>query len=378
MAKARKDAKRHAGEESILNAKGLVQFLGSIPHPVRGDELLRISGLPRRAKKQLATLCHKLAESGIIVRTPSGGWTRADRLTSVTGRLSVQRVDAGRGAGFVTPDVPFAVAPTPRVRKIPSKGRRAGAGKNGHEKRHGDVFIHPAQMGDAWHGDRVRVLLLPGGRGKSPAGRIVEVLERGQREVAVKVLHRIGNTFLCRAADPRLNAMFQVDAAALAHKPAKDALLLAVPGERLASDLWAATAGAVFGVEEDVAVQEELVKLNHQAPREFSQRVLHEAAAFSETFTLEDKEGRKDLTELPFATIDGETARDFDDAIFVRKMEQGFCLHVAVADVAHYVQPGSALDKEAQERQFLVFSGLRGTHAAAVAFRRFVQSEAGS
>jgi len=205
-------------------------------------------------------------------------------------------------------------------------------------------------MGDAWHGDRVRVQLLPGRRGKSPEGRIVEVLERMQREVAVKVLHRSGDGFLCRAADPRLNAMFQVDASALAQKPAKEDLLLVVPGERLASDLWAATANSNFGMEEDVAVQEQLVKLNHQVPQDFPQRVLHEAAAFPEEPTPEDKEGRKDLTDLPFAAIDGETARDFDDAIFVRKTKQGCRLYVAIADVAHYVRPGSALDKEAQER----------------------------
>jgi len=197
-------------------------------------------------------------------------------------------------------------------------------------------------MGDAWHGDRVRVLLLPGRRGKSPEGRIMEVLERMQREVAVKVLSRIGDAFLCRAADSRLNATFRVDASALVHKPAKDDLLLVIPDKRLTPDLWAATAHSNFGMEEDVAVQEHLVKLNHQVPRDFPQNVLREAAAFPAEPTPEDKEGRNDLTAFPFVTIDGETARDFDDAIFVRKTKQGYRLHVAVADVAHYVRPGSA------------------------------------
>ena len=349
MAKARKDAKRRGSEESILSPQGLVHFLGSIPHPVRRDDLLRISGLPRRAKKQLEMLCHELAEAGRIVRTPSGGWTTTDRLTSITGRLSVQRTGTGHGAGFVTPDAPPS-ARTPRVQGATSRAKRSGTGKSGHEKCHGDIFIHPTQMGDAWHGDRVRVLLLPGRRGKSPEGRIVEVLERVQREVAVKVLHRIGDSFLCRAADSRLNAMFRVDVSELAKNPVKDDLLLVAPGERLASDLWAATANSNFGMEEDVAVQEHLVKLNHQVPQDFPQRVLQEAAAFPADPAPEDREGRQDLTDLPFVTIDGETARDFDDAIFARKTKQGCRLYVAVADVAHYVRPGSALDREAQER----------------------------
>ncbi|MDR2696397.1 MAG: VacB/RNase II family 3'-5' exoribonuclease [Deltaproteobacteria bacterium] len=274
---------------------------------------------------------------------------RADRLTSITGRLSVQGTDSGTGAGFVTPDAPACAARASRVRKAPP-GKRPGTQKHGHEGFRGDIFIHPAHMGDAWHGDRVRVLLLPGRRGKSPEGRIVEVLERARREVAAKVLHRVGDEFLCRAADPRLPAMFRVDASALAKRPAKDEVLLVVPGERLASDLWAATASVDFGVEEDVAVQEQLVKLNHQVPRDFPRPVLEEAAAFPEDPAPEDQVGREDLTELPFVTIDGETARDFDDAIFVRKTKRGFRLHVAVADVAHYVRPGSALDKEARER----------------------------
>ena len=333
MVRVRKNVPRRENEEGILSPRGLVQFLGSISHPVRRDELLRISGLPRRVKKQLEALCHKLAEEGRIVRTPSGGWTTADRLTSVTGRLSVQCT--GHGAGFVAPDAPLPAARAPRAQKAPPRG---------------DIFIHPLHMGEAWHGDRVRVLLLPGGRGKSPEGRIVEVLERAQREVAVKVLHRIANNFLCRAADPRLNTMFQVDASTLVKKPAKDELLLVVPHARLASNLWAATANAGFGVEEDVAVQEHLVKLNHQVPRDFPQHVLREAAAFPEEPVPEDKTARKDLTELPFVTIDGETARDFDDAIFVQKAKRGFCLYVAVADVTHYVRPGSALDREALER----------------------------
>ena len=349
MANAQKSSKRRGHGESILSAPELVRLLGSIPHPVRHDELLRINRLPGSAKKQLEALCSELEKAGRIVRAPSGGWTTVDKLTSVTGRLSVPRMDSGSGGGFVTPELRDTVARLP-LRKALSKKECSKAGKNGQGKFYGDVFIHPAYMGDAWHGDRVRVLLVPGRRGKSPEGRIVEVLERGQRELAVKVLHETGGKFLCRAADSRMNAMFEVDASALVKKPARDALLLVTPSERLTPGLWAAVACRDFGLEEDVAVQEQLVKLNHQIPQDFPQRVLQEAAAFSGELSPEDKVGREDLTALSFVTIDGETARDFDDAVFVQKTEQGFRLAVAVADVTYYVTPGSALDKEAQER----------------------------
>ncbi|MCL1986159.1 MAG: hypothetical protein FWG59_06910, partial [Betaproteobacteria bacterium] len=110
MANAQKSSKRRGHGESILSAPELVRLLGSIPHPVRHDELLRINRLPGSAKKQLEALCSELEKAGRIVRAPSGGWTTVDKLTSVTGRLSVPRMDSGSGGGFVTPELRDTVA----------------------------------------------------------------------------------------------------------------------------------------------------------------------------------------------------------------------------------------------------------------------------
>ncbi len=321
MAKAPKRAPKQS--DDVLSPEGLLRLLSSAPHPLRRDELLRAGALPRRAKRQIEGLLYELAEQGRIARTPSGGWASADRLKSLTGRYFVQ----GRGAAFVTPDAP------PRSRASVQ-----------------DIFIHPAQAGEAMHGDRVRVLLLPGARGKNPEGRVVEILERTLREVTVKMLNRLGEAYLCKGADPRHDTFFRVDASALPAAPRRDDLLAVTPGERLASDLWAAKAQRSFGREEDAAVQERLVKLNHQAPADFPPRALEEAAALPADPLPDDWKGREDLTGLPFVTIDGITARDFDDAIFVERAGRGFCLRVAVADVSHYVRPGSALDKEAALR----------------------------
>lgn len=88
----------------------------------------------------------------------------------------------------------------------------------------------------------------------------------------------------------------------------------------------------------------------HQIPFEFSKKTLREVDAFADEVTAQDKKGRRDLTHLDLITIDGKTAKDFDDAVFAEKTAQGFHLIVAIADVSHYVKQGTALDEDAYER----------------------------
>ncbi len=97
-----------------------------------------------------------------------------------------------------------------------------------------------------------------------------------------------------------------------------------------------------------ISGQEELVKINRQVPQKFPDQVLREAQRFPLELSEQDKENRTDLTACPFVTMDGADAKDFDDAVFVEKTAKGaFRLHVAIADVSHYVRAGSPLDREA-------------------------------
>jgi len=98
------------------------------------------------------------------------------------------------------------------------------------------------------------------------------------------------------------------------------------------------------------AVQEALVKANHGVPTGFPDEALREARRLPSAPLDADFRGREDLRALPFVTIDGATARDFDDAIYVEKNRKGYALWVAIADVAHYVPIGSGLDREAFDR----------------------------
>ncbi len=313
-------AKKKRDESYVLpDANDLMTLFREAHRPLKIDALMRMLGLHRRTKKELEDRLDDLVRQGRVIRLHGGAWGLVEQLRLVTGTLSIQR----SGMGFVLPE---------------EKGRE-------------DIYVHPYQMGDAWHGDKVVVALLPGRHGKNPEGRIVRVVERGRKEIPVRVVRRMArHSLLCRAADPRLAVSFVVDMSAVEEKAEKGDLLVAAPGEKVEDGLWAATGLAVLGADDNVAVQERLVKINHDVPTDFPPEVLEEARDLPAAPSRDDMEGRIDLRHLEFVTIDGAKARDFDDAVYVEEQGNGYRLWVAIADVAHYVRPGSAMDREAQAR----------------------------
>ncbi len=319
-----------------ISAQIILDLLNAGHKPMRMDQILRILGVARKQKKTVEGILFQLAEQGKIFRMHGGQWVSSSQMRILTGKYSVQR----SGVGYV--DMPPSIDDKIQKLKVSS------------------VFIHPSQAGDAWHGDTVQVALLPGRRGKrdgdKPEGRIVQVIERQAKELTVRMLHKekgekhSANFILCKPADPRYPILLRLDSSKLKTIPKRGELLRVKPLEQLASDLWTAEALACIGHEEDIAVQENLVKLNHEAPAEFPPSVYHEIQNLSQTPQESDLQGREDLSHIHFVTIDGETAKDFDDAIHVEKLNNGWCLRVGIADVTHYVRPRTSLDKEAQTR----------------------------
>ncbi|WP_298067463.1 VacB/RNase II family 3'-5' exoribonuclease [uncultured Mailhella sp.] len=311
-------------KNAILDEQALMDTVKGAGRPLRLDDILRIMQLSRRLKKDVLIALHDFARNGALVHLPGGSWAVPTAMKMRRGRLAVQR----SGAAFVTPE---------------GEEQRAGC----------DISIAPDALGDAWNGDLVEVMLLPrryGGR--RPEGRVVSVIERGQREVAVRVL-KDGpkGSVLCRPVDARLSFDILAEVSALEGRPDACALLLVRVGEKLEDSrrpLWAGTALAVLGQENDAAAQERLTKLNHAIPEEFPGNVLAEAEkAVSRPLQTEDLE---DLRGAALVTIDGEDARDFDDAVCVFREGRRWRLLVAIADVAYYVRPRTALDREARER----------------------------
>ncbi|SBW09093.1 Ribonuclease R (fragment) [uncultured delta proteobacterium] len=318
---AHKNTKTKSGpggsfREEALSPALLERILRDVHKPLKLDDFLRVLALPRRQKKALEGYLAELASSGRVIRLGGGGHALASALKTFSGVLAMQR----SGVGFVRLDAP---------------------GK-------GEVFIAHQHLGGAWHGDRVEVAVFPGRHGKNQDGRITHVLERGVKELPARVVRLLKDgTILCEPMDARITAMFLTDVGALESVPPKHSLLRIRPEKAEGPELWTATALALLGDENDTAAKEELVKANHAIPRSFPPAALREAAAFPCDPGPESLAGRKDLSRLPFVTIDGASARDFDDAVCVETTRNGHTLFVAIADVAHYVRPKSGLDDEA-------------------------------
>jgi ribonuclease R len=203
-------------------------------------------------------------------------------------------------------------------------------------------------------GDRATVRLV----GTDPRGRavgeIVEVLERANRRIVGRLHKEHGVLFLV-PEDRRmpLDILIPPDQAGRA-KPGEVATveLVAQPTKHAQP---IGRIAEVLGSYADPGMEIEIALRKFDLPHEFSKKALALARAMPEEVRAEDWKGRRDLRELPFVTIDGETARDFDDAVHAVREGKGFRLRVAIADVSHYVRPGDALDADARERGTSVY-----------------------
>jgi len=214
-----------------------------------------------------------------------------------------------------------------------------------------DLFIPPRDTGDARHGDRVLVQLTEG-RGERPTARVIKVLERGTSTIIG--IYRAGRpTGMVEPDDDRFPFMLRVR---------RENSLGAANGVAVLAEIL--TSGTdlqyldgrivkILGDPDDLAVQTEMVIQRLELPTAFN------AAALDETERLEAAivctPDRTDLRDVFHITIDGETARDFDDAVAVVREETTFTLYVSIADVSHYVKPGSALDRDAYLRGTSVY-----------------------
>ncbi len=212
-----------------------------------------------------------------------------------------------------------------------------------------DLFLSNKQMHKVMHGDVIlgRVVGVDK-RGRMEAG-IVEVLERANSKVVGRLFIESGVAFVI-AENKRISQDILIQ---------PDSLKGAKAGQVVVAEIvehpnkHAEPVGRlieVLGNYADPGMEIEIALRKHDLPHEFSKQVLDAAKKLPTTVGAKDIKGRKDLREMAFITIDGETARDFDDAVYCERKAKGFKLWVAIADVSHYVKPGDAIDKEAIER----------------------------
>ncbi len=216
-----------------------------------------------------------------------------------------------------------------------------------------DVFIPVDAMGPALHGDQVQVRAKPSAKGRE--GHIVGVAERRPARVT-GTLHPRGRGVVFEPDDERLRSPMRVVGKAPKHgTKGKVALAEIVRFPQKREDRPEVRILELLGAEGIARVEVEKIKIREGIREEFPKDVLLEAAALPARVERSVSKRRVDLREIDLVTIDPETARDHDDAIWVERDRDGFRLLVAIADVSHYVTEGSAMDREAIARSTSIY-----------------------
>ena len=230
---------------------------------------------------------------------------------------------------------------------------RAGYGFLRVEGMKDSVFLSPPEMRGVMHGDRVRVRLTRDASDRW-SGAVQQVLERGV-SAFLGTVEVQGRSSWVSSADRRLQLRCAVAPADLHGAHAGDWVIARIT--RHAGSASVAQAAIVKRLDPDrpVELATESAIARFDLPQEFPAAALREAQAYGAQVDPHESAARVDLRELPLVTIDGEDARDFDDAVYAEPHPQGFRLIVAIADVSHYVRPGTALDDEAQRRATSVY-----------------------
>ena len=217
-----------------------------------------------------------------------------------------------------------------------------------------DLVLSAKEMHKALHGDVVMARV--GGtdrRGRREAS-IVEVLEHANTRVVGRLYEDHGILFVV-AENRRISQDILVAPGEQNGALAGQVVILEIMQQPNKHAQPIGRVVEVLGNYGDSGMEIEIALRKHDLPYEFPYDAKHQAEQFAEQVPAESYAGREDVRELPLVTIDGETARDFDDAVYCEPSGAGFRLVVAIADVSAYVQPGDALDKEALNRSTSVY-----------------------
>ncbi|MDO4694416.1 MAG: ribonuclease R [Eikenella sp.] len=218
----------------------------------------------------------------------------------------------------------------------------------------GDFVLYARQMRGLMHGDIVTVRPAGIDRRGRREGQVLDIIERAQKNVVGRLVMERGVAMLA-PEDSRLTDNIILE---------PDSLGEARPGQVVVAEIdvypeahrpAVAKITEILGNYADSGMEIEIALRKHQLPHRFSAACARAADKVPAQVRKTDLKGRTDLRDLPLVTIDGETARDFDDAVYAEKQGRNYRLVVAIADVSHYVKPGNALDDDALERATSVY-----------------------
>ena len=318
----------------MLNHDQLLTLIRDrLDHPSTPREIVQRLKIPREQRGTVKRLLEDLVARGALIQTRGSRYGLPDRMNLVVGRITTHP----RGFGFVVPDRPL-------------------------EDVKGDIYIAGSNLNQAMHGDRV-VARIERVSDKGAEGRILRILERGSSTIVGRYdVDTSGSGFVV-PFDRRMIMDVQIPAGEEREAQPRQMVTVEITRWPTAARGPLGRVLEVLGDIDEPGVDIEIIIRKYGIPDEHTEEAIAEASKLGTTIRERDLKGRTDFRPQTTVTIDGEHARDFDDAITLEKLPNGnYWLGVHIADVAHYVPEGSALDVEAYERATSVYFPERAVH----------------
>jgi ribonuclease R len=310
----------------MVNKTSIMEYIRQDSYrPLSFEDLMRVFQVEAEEQWKFARVLGNLEKQGEIVKTRKNKYGLPEKMNLTKGVINLSQ----RGYGFITPDQPDAP----------------------------EIFVYGRNLNGAMHHDKVLVRLYQEAHGESrrPEGEVVRVIKRANKEL-VGTFERGRHSLKVIPDDPRQIYPITVS---------RSRKLKATPGDRVLVKItsWPDKRGVaegkiveVLGKKGQPGLDVQVIIKKHGLAAEFPDSVLEEAERVaSQAISEQDISGRLDLRKLPMVTIDGEDAKDLDDAVSVVRIKGGYRLGVHIADVSHYVREDSKLDKEACRRGTSVY-----------------------
>lgn len=294
----------------------ILQKLAEIGVPIDFDAFASAMGIAPEEKELFARRIDAMERQGQLLRNRKGALCMVDKLHLVKGRVQGHP----DGFGFVVP-----------------------------EDGSPDLFLSPREMQAVMDGDIVMVREIGVDRRGRREAAIVEVLERANENVVGRLVSEHGILFVV-PENKRITQEILVEPNGAGRARPGQVVVVRIVEQPSRSAKPVGRVVEVLGDYGDPGMEIEIALRKYDLPYRFSPAAEAQAKALPTTVRAEDFPGREDIRALPLVTIDGETARDFDDAVYCEKRRRGWRLVVAIADVSHYVLHGDALDRDAYAR----------------------------
>ena len=238
------------------------------------------------------------------------------------------------------------------------QGHRDGHGFVQRDDGESDIYLPPNEMRAVLHKDRVKVRVVRHDRKGRPEGRVVEIIERPPQPIIGRLLHESG-IWLVAPEDKRYGQDVLIPKSATGTAKAGQVVVVELTEPPALFGAPVGRVKEVLGEIDDAGMEIEIAVRKYGVPHEFSDACIALARTLPDKVRPQDKKGRVDLTDVALVTIDGEDARDFDDAVYCEPTKigraKGWRLLVAIADVSSYVETGSAIDVDAYDRATSVY-----------------------